>query len=567
MVAHNAHSPISFRRTSAPSEEIEDSIESSYTQDSSIQSKMTKAWKKETKKETKEIMHRPYSLRNDTSIELQTADEESDLVNEYDFPTQSDFKQVTIEDFSSRALCSVISVMICTTLCLVGNYFLVHYEYMDWTTEYRTVIWIITAYQGLTILALVYEALGEILCCYCLDKVYVRQNEGVSILIAAYLPNEKEIIKDTLLHVINNVECDRNVNVTLIYNTPDSVCPEETEMLRFHKKIMNDRKVYVIKNTTSTSKAQNLNFGLAYLKQKKDLQEYTYIIDADHYPDRDCLQRLIRTLESNPKTDCVHGTTYIRNRGNSGYGCIARLVDAEFFYFYNLLFPALHHISGNAFFGGSNGIWRTSSLTRFDNEMLTEDIDLSLRSIIDHRQIVPEYRARSGELIPKGPTALWNQRLRWAIGWNEVTYKYFNAYFFVGFRNFSIRELLGILFLLLFRYYAFVFFALSFVFSWLGNYGIMTEDDDLLWFTNLSFAAYSVVGMLLVAIRFPLSIKNLDLSNWEILDQLICLLIFFFLGPVYLLWNTLLEIIANVRIIFRKEAKWTVTARSLSLGS
>ena len=40
------------------------------------------------------------------SIELQTADEESDLVNEYDFPTQSDFKQVTIEDFSSRALCS-----------------------------------------------------------------------------------------------------------------------------------------------------------------------------------------------------------------------------------------------------------------------------------------------------------------------------------------------------------------------------------------------------------------------------------------------------------------------------
>ena len=69
----------------------------------------------------------------------------------------------------------------------------------------------------------------------------------------------------------------------------------------------------------------------------------------------------------------------------------------------------------------------------------------------------------------------------------------------------------------------FFFSILSSLFSWLGNNGIMTEDEDLLLFTNLAFAAYSVVGILLVAIRFPLSIKNLDLSNWEVKH-----LIFFF---------------------------------------
>jgi len=433
-----------FPISCAPSEELDDIVDSNYKQDLSIQSKMTKVWKKK----------RPKS-EDSFSIELQTTDQE---VNEDCYLTQNDFQQFTIQDFSSRALCSVICVITFVTLCVVGNYYLVQFGYIDWGVEYRTIIWIIMCYQGLTIFALFYEILGELLCCRCYDKPYVKRKEGVSILIAAYFPNEKHIIKDTLLHVINNVECDRNINVTLIYNTPNPVCPEETEMLRFHQKIINDRNVYVIKNVESTSKAQNLNFGLAYLKQNENLQEYTYIIDADHYPDKDCLQKLIQTLESNPKTDCVHGTTYIRNRTNSGYGFIARLVDAEFFYFYNLLFPALQLIAGNVFFGGSNGIWRTRSLAKFDNNMLTEDIDLSVRSLVDHRQIVSEYRARSGELIPNGPSALFQQRLRWAIGWNEITYKYAGAYFFIGFRNFEIRRLSGILYLLFFPLYCLCLF-------------------------------------------------------------------------------------------------------------
>lgn len=551
MVMPNEDNPdltTSFPISCAPSEELDDIVDSNYKQDLSIQSKMTKAWKKKRKKS-----------EDSFSIELQTTDQE---VNEDYYLTQNDFQQFTIQDFSSRALCSVICVINFVTLCVVGNYYLVQFGYIDWGVEYRTIIWIIMCYQGLTIFALFYEILGELLCCRCYDKPYVKRKEGVSILIAAYFPNEKHIIKDTLLHVINNVECDRNINVTLIYNTPNPVCPEETEMLQFHQKIINDRNVYVIKNVESTSKAQNLNFGLAYLKQNENLQEYTYIIDADHYPDKDCLQKLIQTLESNPKTDCVHGTTYIRNRTNSGYGFIARLVDAEFFYFYNLLFPALQLIAGNVFFGGSNGIWRTRSLAKFDNNMLTEDIDLSVRSLVDHRQIVSEYRARSGELIPNGPSALFQQRLRWAIGWNEITYKYAGAYFFIGFRNFEIRRLAGILYLLFFRYIAFVCFSLSTAFSWMGYYDFLPQDTDLVWTTNISFVAYFGFTILLVLLRFPQSIKNLDFSNWEIMDQIIWIIIFFFLTPVYLLWNTLMEIVATVKIICRKESKWIVTPRS-----
>jgi cellulose synthase/poly-beta-1,6-N-acetylglucosamine synthase-like glycosyltransferase len=571
---------VSERKTqmAVPSEEcLEDTVDSPsrYTQESSIELKLAKAWNKEqchkeppTSKTIGSLVFNSFlntppssfdrSLDQYLSIELHTEEEESDLLNEDDYIGGNKYGEYTVKMFSKRALFSSLAVITCAVLLVFGNYILTEAGFVDWVDEYRVIVWVVLGYHALTIFALFCEAMGEIICCPCSNKQYVKQNEGVSILIAAFFPNEKHIIKDTLLNVIKDVDCDRNVNITLVYNTPAQVCPEETEILRFHKKTINNRKIYVIKNEMSTSKSENLNFGLAYLNKKKDLQDYTYIIDADHHPDRNCLQRLIQTLESNPKIDCVHGTTYIRNRENSGHCCLARLVDAEFFYFYNVLFPGLRTITGNAFFGGSNGIWRTQSLARFDHKMLTEDIDISIRSLINHKKIIPEYRARSGELIPKGPIALYKQRVRWAIGWNEVTYKYFTQFCCLECGNLSIRRYLGLLFILIFRYFALIFFVITVS---VGHFGIF--EHELVVKVNLyCFLAYTVITGLLVSLRFPQSIKNSNISIFTTIDQCFWLLLFFVLIPFYIMWNTLLEIVSIVKIISRKESKWEITVRS-----
>jgi len=499
-----------------------------------------------------------------------------DALHEYEFPvkTHTEMKEFNNAKFSR---CALISTSVFGVFCIgfgIGNYYLVKHGYIILQREWECIVFIAAIIQILNVWGLFYELFGEIFCRCCFDKPYVQRHEGVSVLIPAYFPNEKEIIKDTFLHMINDVECDRNVNVTLVYNTPEKRCPEETEMLSFHEKIINGRNIYVIKNPGSTSKAENLNFAMSYLKHKNDLQEYTYIIDADHHPDFNCLQRLVETLEENPKTDCVLGATYIRNRTTSGYGCIARTVDAEFFAFYNLLLPTLEVISGSAFFGGSNGIWRTGSLQPFDESMQTEDIDLSIRSLIDNRIITVDARARSGELIPQGAGALYKQRLRWAVGWNEVTYKHNNTYCCTGFRNFSLRRFFGIFFMLMFRYLAFGFFVVITIFTIDINYidrvrlpeKELKFEKSLIWLTTITFVIFAAVTFLLSTIRFPNSIKNLKLSCCQATDQYLCIILFVALFPLYLLWTTVLEWASICKIMFRKESKWVVTRRSTMLS-
>ena len=53
--------------------------------------------------------------------------------------------------------------------------------------------------------------------------------------------------------------------------------------------------------------------------------------------------------------------------------------------------------------------------------MQTEDIELSRRLLHHGFHIGLSPQARSGELAPASWRALWRQRLRWAIGWDQIT--------------------------------------------------------------------------------------------------------------------------------------------------
>ena len=68
-------------------------------------------------------------------------------------------------------------------------------------------------------------------------------------------------------------------------------------------------------------------------------------------------------------------------------------------------------------------LWRTHVLCthRFRHDVQTEDIELSRRMMRHGYRIGLCPTARSGELPPDGFGALWRQRLRWAIGWDQVT--------------------------------------------------------------------------------------------------------------------------------------------------
>ena len=52
------------------------------------------------------------------------------------------------------------------------------------------------------------------------------------------------------------------------------------------------------------------------------------------------------------------------------------------------------------------------------------------RIILDGHRIRFCPTARSGELAPAGAAALMSQRLRWFIGWEQVTHNYYWRVFF-----------------------------------------------------------------------------------------------------------------------------------------
>jgi len=104
-------------------------------------------------------------------------------------------------------------------------------------------------------------------------------------------------------------------------------------------------------------------------------------------------------------------------------GMLGRIIDAEFFVTHFVYFPIMRLLTRNAVFCGSNGLWQTKILqeTEFNKSMQTEDIDVSVRMLLQKHSIDFCPESRSGELAPVNLKALFKQRMRWAIGWDEVS--------------------------------------------------------------------------------------------------------------------------------------------------
>lgn len=459
--------------------------------------------------------------------------------------------ELTTKQFSNRASCfagMILSLIVGFTL---ANVMLAIFEYNDvllW--ELTIVLWGVLGFNVLIVLASMWLVFNTIRL-ECCKRDTQKEYDGINAIIPAYLPNEKDIVEENLLHLIHNVEFDKPMNIFLVYNTPEEESEVERKLQGYNGRIFGNKLVWVRKCTYSTSKAENINFAMTLLRQEKKLWELTYILDADHQPDNDCLMILCDRMQRYPEVDCVYGSTYIRNRD----GVMGRLIDAEFWFMYSTL-DLLQFLTGNAFFGGSNGLWKTRSLVKFDSNMLTEDIDASIRSLLTGKHIVASYRARSGELRPATWCAFFKQRTRWALGWDEVMYKHFPRACCTC--KEGCRHFFGVIFLLIFRIIT-PFVAI------VGPLPMVVDLTHLgaLNITNL-YVMYTfyIVTFFVLAPRFPHTVKKK--SCCRIIDELFFELVFIAILPLWSLWQIFLELYSMVKIIFRKDVIWEVTKRKVA---
>ncbi|MBC6445588.1 glycosyltransferase family 2 protein [Actinokineospora xionganensis] len=235
-----------------------------------------------------------------------------------------------------------------------------------------------------------------------------RHYPPASAVIAAYLPNEAETIVETLRAFLAQ-DYPGRLQIVLAYNTPHDL-PVEDELRDLAAR---DRRLVLLRVDGSTSKAQNVNAALQVVDGV-----FTGVFDADHQPDTDAYRRAWHWLAAG--ADVVQGHCVIRNGGASW---VSRTVAVEFESIYAVSHSGRAQLHQFGLFGGSNGFWSTAVLRdlRMHGHMLTEDIDSSFRALLDGYRLVYDPLLLSRELAPVTLRALWNQRMRWAQGWSQVS--------------------------------------------------------------------------------------------------------------------------------------------------
>jgi DNA-binding response OmpR family regulator/cellulose synthase/poly-beta-1,6-N-acetylglucosamine synthase-like glycosyltransferase len=364
----------------------------------------------------------------------------------------------------------------------------------------------------------------------------------MSAIIAAYLPNEAATIVGTI-EAFLAVDYPGRTQIILAYNGPDRHPVEST----FATIARTDPRFVPLRVDDSTSKAQNVNAALAHVEG-----EFVGVFDADHHPDPTSFTRAWQWLASD--ADIVQGHPVVRN-GDASW--IARTVAVEFEAIYAVSHPGRARLHDFGIFGGSNGFWRTSLLRsiRMNGRMLTEDIDSSLRVVQEGGRIVPDPGLVSRELATTTIRQLWNQRMRWAQGWFQVSMVHTRR----AMRNplLSTRQKLGFLHLLLWRE----------IYPWLS---LQMFPIIIYWTVGVGERLDWFVPVLVLTTVFTLSVGPgqtyfaYRLAAPEIRERKRWFLVYFFVSSF--LYTEFKNVIARVAQVkeFMGDRQWKVTPRPVS---
>ncbi|MEZ4672105.1 MAG: response regulator [Anaerolineae bacterium] len=299
-----------------------------------------------------------------------------------------------------------------------------------------------------------------------------------SAIIAAYLPNEAATIEATI-EAFLRVDYPGSLQVILAYNSPRDMPIERV----FKEIAKRDKRFIPFRVKNSTSKAQNVNAALSVVNGK-----FVGVFDADHHPDPDSFRRAWRWLANG--YDIVQGHCLVRNGDASR---VARTVAVEFEAIYAVSHPGRSRLHNFGIFGGSNGYWKTELLreTRMHGFMLTEDIDSSFRVISNGYKIANDPFLISRELATVTLKALWNQRMRWAQGWYQVTLV--QSPRLLRSKRLTLRQKLGVFHLLIWRevYPWLSGQMIPIIAYWTWKYGGLDKVD---WFVPI-FVLTSILTM------------------------------------------------------------------------
>ncbi len=374
----------------------------------------------------------------------------------------------------------------------------------------------------------------------------------LAVVVPCYLPNEQGIIHSTVEHIAHNLEYAGRLTIHVVYNTPTPLEAEEALLALDGRELAPGRTVRVLHAASSTSKAENLDLVLGLVTDT-----LVALYDADHRPDPPSLKIMVDELRES-ECHCVQGSTYIRDTHSS---LLAKAINAEFFVTHFVYFPAMEVLAGTGYFGGSNALWRMDVLRKysFDRSMHCEDVDVSARVILDNHRLHFCPTARSGELSPDGPVALVQQRLRWFIGWEQVTHKY---YWRVFMASLTPMRKLGFCYLFHLRWVLLLAALMGAVIN------PIVTSPFIYPLPTWSLAIQATVYCTVTFYAFVAAISLAKIAWYEPHrpSSWVAVALFFVFGWVYVFAHFALQAVAFCKVLFGQSGTWVVTRRAADLS-
>ncbi|MDH7564697.1 MAG: glycosyltransferase family 2 protein [Candidatus Bathyarchaeota archaeon] len=302
----------------------------------------------------------------------------------------------------------------------------------------------------------------------------------VSIVIPAR--NEERVI-GRLLQRINELTYPKE-RVEIIAVDDGSSDGTGTIMENFAKTDSRLKVIHQNQEESGRGKASALNAALRHVNG-----EIVVCFDADYYPQRDILERLLNGF-SDPEVGVVQGRVTVLNEPKN---IVTRLVALERIGGYRVDQYARQILKLIPQFGGTVGAVRRSLLDHiggWDESALAEDTDLTFRVYLAGYKVRYINEAECYEEAVESWHAYWRQRRRWAEGHMETAFKHTASV--LKNRKLTLREKVdGVLLLNVY------FMPILVLFSWIIGFSLFflgpPQWISAFWFfIPLSF--YSFVG-------------------------------------------------------------------------
>lgn len=287
---------------------------------------------------------------------------------------------------------------------------------------------------------------------------------------------------------------------------------------------------------TSKGKPAALNLALQHISG-----EIVGVFDADSLPEKDALRKVVSYF-NDKKIMAVQGrTTSLNEKSNA----LTRIIAMEERAWFQALLSGREKLQLFVPLTGSCQFVRKNVLQElggWDENSLTEDVELALRLVEKNHLIKYAPDVCSGQETPNNLGDLVKQRVRWYRGYMETALKYGRLLDTLNRRTVDAEISMGGPFMMIVS-------LLSYI-NWLFIAIFLSQSNPILDFTGLVIALTAVslisIGIALTASEKPIKLRNIV---W--------------IPSIYVYWLVQMVIAgwAFLKLVFRRKRVWTKTVK------